>query len=212
MASVILSGTPAGLAVDDPVLANPVVAQGTGGGQFVAKWSGAIVEPGGAVGNGVISADCGVGNNAGVVAIQLRGGANPAAQVIRWGLGCAGREPVPAAGDAGNDLALWAYNDDGSFESGVLTVSRSKLGVSFIAPVQCGIAPLATGDQTVNVANTAVTAGSVIICSMTGAEDSANVIPDGVVITPGVGFQIQLRGIVSSSPSTSGVAWFVAKF
>jgi hypothetical protein len=210
MASVILSGTPAGLAVDDPVLANPVVAAGAGGGRFVAKWDGSIVEPGGAVGNGVISAECGVGNNAGVVALQFRGGADPAAQVIRWGLGCAGREPVPAAGDAGNNLTLWAYNDDGTFESGVLSVSRSNLGMSFLAPVQCGIATIPTGQNNVVVANTAVTAASVIVCSPTGAPDTVADYVKGVTINPGVGFTIAVNANVLGAGWN--IAWFVAKF
>ena len=204
MASVILSGTPAGLSVDDPVLANPVVAQGAGGGQFSAKWDGTEF------GTGRVSCDMGAGAAGGSEGLQLNGGATPQTQAIRWGLGT----QIPENGDGvtGNDLQLWSYVYPGGVGSdiNVLSVKRSNGAVSFNAPVQCGIATIPTGQQTIAVANAAVTAASVIVCSPTGAPDTVADYVKGVTINAGVGFTIAVNANVLGAGWN--IAWFVAKF
>jgi hypothetical protein len=209
MASVILSGTPAGLAVDDPVLANPVVASGAGGGSFVGEWDGTEY------GTGKVTCQMGAGAGGGSAGVQFLGGATPATQQLRWAIGTNG--PENGDGVTGNDLNIWAYSypQPAGVEVLVdaLTITRSNGAVNFEAPVQCGITPiLANGAQTIDVANTAVTATSVIITQLMGAEDTANVTIDGVLVNPGVGFTVQLRGIVSSPVPTVYVSWFIPKF
>jgi hypothetical protein len=65
--------------------------------------------------------------------------------VARWGLGVQGVEPVPPAGNAGSDLFLAAYNDDGTFLADYLTIDRATGSMGFLGDNTTSVGQFAAG-------------------------------------------------------------------
>lgn len=201
MASVVLSGTPATLAVVADDFPNPIVAQGTNGGRFVAQRDGTFP--------GYYTADLGLGSAGGLDAYVINGGAVPG--TVRWGIGTTS---VEAGANSGNDLSIYRYADGAGNLGSALNISRATGLVGMqtgFAATQAGIANIPQGATTVNVANAAVTANAVITCTPTGAVDGVADYVKGVAITPGVGFIITVNGAVANLAGWN-IAYFIARF
>lgn len=205
MASVVLSGTPAGLAP----LSSPIIAQAVGGGKVISQWDGT------AFGNGEVQCQMGSGQAGGNPAFMLTGGATQATQALRWGIGTSGAEPLVPGTNTGNNFSLFSYSDDGLSSAQPLNIDRSTgrlLVDPGFNPLHCGIATIPTGATSVVVNSGLVSAGSIIVCSPFGQAD--NVPGAGyvtsVVVTAGVSFTISVNAAVTGAGL--GIAYWIPVF
>lgn len=122
------------------------------------------------------------------------------AGVAQWGIGMQG---TSGPGNAGNDLNIWAYDNNGNYLSSPLTLDRSSGGVSINTSL--GVTTDAAIGQSLNVGTAAnvtgaLTAGSV---AATGGVAGTNVIGSasvtaGVPTTVGGGI-VQANGTLGAS-------------
>lgn len=204
MSSVILSGTPAALAVVAADLPNPLVAAGVGGGQFIAQSDGTAA--------GSVTCNAGAGNGSGTDVYVINGGVGPGTGSARWAIGT---DFVEAGANSGNDLTIYRYGDGGVFLGSPLRIVRATglvgLQTGFDAS-QCGNATVLTGQTTIVVALPTVTAATVIICSPSSAPDVGGAqYVSGVTINPTVGFTITVSAAVVAVAGWN-LSWFVARF
>lgn len=115
---------------------------------------------------------------------------------------CAGAEYRFAADDV---TGFSLQTSQGSFGAGILQLNRPQPGVSdsilqFINPSQRGVATLPAGGPDVAVANTAITANSIVLATLLGSD----AVPIAVQTNPGVGFTI-----TGAPTAAEDVAWFI---
>ena len=123
-------------------------------------------------------------------------------------------------GDQEGVLQLFTYNNGGFVVELVNTEVPPRGAVGppalvgtqaiwgMVSPAQSGIATIPLGAATIAVANTAITAGSVVMATGTGAADATATTFD-VALTAGTGFAINAN---ANATAAKQVSWFVVKY